>query len=292
MRILVAKSAGFCFGVKRAVRMALETAKNEKEPVYMLGDIVHNEHVVRKLDEAGIRVVDSLEQVESGILMIRAHGAIPQIYNVARAKGLKIIDATCPLVLEIHKFAKQLDDEGYTVVVIGDHGHDEVIGIAGQLESAAIISTPEEAENTFDKISRLGVVVQSTQNIKNVQKILSVLAAKCQEIKFFNTICAPTTQHQREIRSLPKENDVMIIIGSRKSANTCRLTAISKELNPSTYQVESAEDVLSEWFEGAASVGVSAGASTPDNIIQQVIEKIRKIVENAYIDDKKVFNHL
>lgn len=256
--------------------MALEAARNEEGPVYMLGDIVHNEHVVHELNEAGIRVVDSLDQVDSGTLMIRAHGAIPEIYENARGKGLKIIDATCPLVLEIHKFTRQLQEEGYTVVVIGDHGHDEVVGIAGQVETAVVLSTPGEAEKV-DKMRRIGIVVQSTQNIENVQKILATLSPKCRELKFFNTICAPTTQHQRDIRRLPKENALMIIIGSRTSANTCRLTAISKALNPATCQVESADEVRPEWFEGAASVGVSAGASTPHRIIQQVIERIQKI---------------
>lgn len=277
MKINVAKSAGFCFGVKRAVRMALEAARNEEGPVYMLGDIVHNEHVVRALNEAGIQVVDSLDQIESGTLLIRAHGTVPEIYESARKKRLKIIDATCTLVLEIHKFARQLHDQGDRVVVIGDHGHDEVIGIAGQVESAMIISSPEEAEKLGDKMARIGIVVQSTQNIENVRKIIAILAAKCRELKFFNTICAPTRRHQQEIRTLPKENDIMIIIGSFNSANTYRLTAISKELNPRTYQVESVNDVRPEWFEGASSVGISAGASTPDTIIQHVIKRIQEL---------------
>ncbi len=277
MKIHVAKSAGFCFGVKRAVRMALEATQNEEDPVYMLGNIVHNEHVVRELDETGIQVVDSFNQMESGTLLIRAHGAIPEIYETVRQKGLKIIDATCKLVLEIHKFARQLQNEGYRVIVVGDHGHDEVTGIAGQVQSAIIVASPEEAEQTLATIARIGIVVQSTQNIENVRQILAVLATKCKELKFFNTICTPTTQHQQDIRTLPQENDVMIIIGSFTSANTCRLTAISKESNPRTYQVESAENVMPDWFRGASSVGVSAGASTPDTVIQHVIKKIQEI---------------
>ncbi len=274
MNIHVAKSAGFCFGVKRAVRLALEAARHEEGPVYMLGDIVHNEQVVNELHEAGIQVVESLDQIEQGTLLIRAHGAVPELYEAARKKGLHIIDATCKLVLEIHTFARQLQQEGYQVVVIGDHGHDEVIGIAGQVESALILSAPNEAEQIEQKIKRLGVVVQSTQNIENVQSILAILAIKCRELKFFNTICAPTTQHQQEIRKLPAENDIMLIIGSFSSANTSRLTAISKKLNPRTYQVESADDVQAEWFQGVSSVGISAGASTPDVVIQQVIERM------------------
>ena len=279
MEIHVANSAGFCFGVKRAVRMALDAAKTENGPVYMLGDIVHNEHVVRELSEAGVQVIDSLEEIQSGTLLIRAHGAVPEIYETARRKGLKIIDATCSLVLEIHKIARQLQEEGYTIVIIGDHGHDEVVGIAGQVQSAIIISSPEEAEEKIDKIARIGIVVQSTQAIHNVQKIVCTLAGKCRELRFFDTICFTATNHQRDLRELPKKNDLMIIIGSYTSANTCRLTQISKELNPRTYQVESADDVMSDWFEGVNSVGVSAGASTPEGIIEEVIKKIRKIGE-------------
>lgn len=279
MEIHVARSAGFCFGVKRAVRMALEASKTEEGPVYMLGDIVHNEHVVREISDAGIQVVDSLDEVTSGTLLIRAHGARPDVYEAARKKGLKIIDATCSLVLEIHKIARQLQDDGYAIVVIGDHDHVEVVGIAGQVESAIIISSPEEAVETIEKTPRIGVVVQSTQNIDNVQSIVGVLAGKCRELRFVNTICSTTTNHQRDIRELPTENDIMIIIGSHTSANTCRLTEISKELNPRTYQVESADDVQAEWFRGVQSVGVSAGASTPDNIITSVIEKIQSITK-------------
>ncbi|PIE34595.1 4-hydroxy-3-methylbut-2-enyl diphosphate reductase [candidate division KSB3 bacterium] len=283
MQIHLANSAGFCSGVKRAVRLALETARQNDIPVYMLGDIVHNEHVVQELDRAGIQVVSSLEQIESGVLLIRAHGAVPDIYKSAQHKGLKIIDATCPLVLEIHKFARQLDEEGYRVVVIGDHGHDEVIGIAGQAASSTIVASSEEAEQALQKrASRIGVVVQSTQDITNVQKILAVLASKCRELKFFNTICAPTTKHQQEIRELPRTHDIIIIIGSYTSANTCRMTSIAKALNARTYQVESANDVRPEWFERTDSVGVSAGASTPDAVIQQVMKRIWEIDGEDY----------
>ena len=278
MNIHLAKSAGFCSGVKRAVRIALETARKEDLPVYMLGEIVHNEHVVNELDASGIRMVDSLEQIGAGILLIRAHGATPEIYEAARRKGLKIVDATCPLVLEIHEVARQLQEEGYHVVVIGDHGHDEVVGIAGQVDRATVIASPDEADGAFAHYSgRIGVVVQSTQDIENVQQILAVLASKCREIKFFNTICAPTARHQEEIRRLPHEHDVIVIIGSLTSANTCRLTTIAKTINPRAHQVESADDVRAEWFAGAQSVGISAGASTPDVVIGQVIQRIKEV---------------
>ncbi len=273
MKIHLTESAGCCFGVKRAITMALEAAASGDRPLYMLGDIVHNEHVVRQITASGIRVVDSLDQIDSGALLIRAHGAVPDQYDAAQKKGLHILDATCPLVLEIHNIARELQRDGYTIIVIGDHGHDEVVGIAGQVQTNLIVATPEDAEK-LEKISRIGVVVQSTQNIDDVQHIIGVLAGKCRELRFVNTICPATTARQRDIRRLPQEYDVVIIIGSFTSANTCRLTEISRGINPRTYQVESADDVQSIWFEGAASVGVSAGASTPDDVIQSVLEAI------------------
>ena len=276
MTIHVARSAGFCFGVKRAVRLALETAHKHAAPVYMLGEIVHNEHVVQELAAAGVRVVADLAEIAAGTLIIRAHGATPDVFAAARAKGLTIVDASCPFVLEIHALVRQLAEEGYTLVVIGDHGHDEVLGIAGQVTGATILASPAEAA-ALPRAARIGVVVQSTQNIENVQQIVALLAAQCRELKFFNTICAPTTQHQRDIRALPQTCEVMIIIGSRNSANTCRLTAIARALNPRTYHVESAAEVQPAWFAGVASVGISAGASTPEFIIQAVLQRIRAL---------------
>lgn len=256
--------------------MALEAAETEIGPVFMLGDIVHNEHVVQELDEAGIRVVNGLDEMtQGGTLLIRAHGSVPEIYEGARARGLNIVDATCPLVLDIHETAIQLHQEGYTIVIIGDHGHDEVIGIAGQVKAATVIASPKEVETKIKRLPRLGVVVQSTQDIENVQRIVYKLAGLCRELKFFNTICPPTTRHQQEIRELPLEHDVIIIIGSHNSANTCRLTSIATQLNPRTYQVQSAEELQREWFLGAQSVGVSAGASTPEVIITEVIARIQ-----------------
>lgn len=278
MDIHLTESAGFCFGVKRAVKMALDAAETNTGPVYMLGDIVHNEHVVKQINEAGIQVVNSVAQIDAGTLLIRAHGAIPEIYEEARSKGLKIIDATCPLVLEIHKIARELQQEGYAMLIIGDHDHDEVIGIAGQLHTPRVISTLDDAEQ-LERIARIGVVVQSTQDIRHVQQIIAVLAGKCRELHFVNTICPATTTRQREIRKLPQEHDVVVIIGSPSSANTCRLTEISRGINPHTYQVESAEVIQVEWFDGISSVGISAGASTPDIVIQAVLEKIKHIRE-------------
>lgn len=276
MKVNRADTAGACFGVKRAFDIAMKTAKSDRQ-VVMLGDIVHNEHVVRKIDEAGVEVMKDLDAVPQGsTLILRAHGAVPDIYDAAEARGLKIVDATCPMVFEIHDEVKVLARDGYTIVVIGDHGHDEVVGIAGQVPGTIVVSNPDEAR-LMPRKRKIGVVSQSTQNIDNVRACVAELCLKSREVRFVNTICAPTKNHQDEIRTMPYENDVMVIIGSLTSANTCRLTEISRNINPRTYQVASAAELRPEWFTGARTVGVSAGASTPDWIIDEVVEALERM---------------
>ncbi len=276
--IRVAKSAGFCFGVRDAIQIALDTAETSPEQTYMLGHIVHNEHVVDKVEKSGIQLANDVSEIPEGsTLLVRAHGAVPQVFEKAEERGLSLVNATCPLVHEIHEVALQLESEGYRVVVIGDHGHDEVNGICGHVKDPVIISNPDEVETAFPrKASKLGIVCQSTQNIENVQQVIAELITRCREMKFIDTICRPTYQHQEEIHSMPSEVDVMIIVGSFTSANTCRLTEISRKMNARTYQVESAADIRDEWFEGVSSVGVHAGASTPDELIKEVISTLHK----------------
>lgn len=277
MKITVARNSGFCFGVKRAVEMALEAAKTEDD-VIMLGDIVHNEHVIDKIDKAGVKVVDKLNGNERSTILLRAHGTVPQTYDDANAHNMNIIDATCPLVLEIHEIVRELEREGYRIIVIGDYEHDEVNGIVGQVQDAIVIDRPEHVMEKITKhYQRFGVVVQSTQNVDNAKAIIAELIPFAKELKFMDTICAPTKSYQRDIRTMPTEHDVMIIVGSFTSANTKRLAEISQSLNPKSYQVESKDDVKAEWFTGIETVGVTAGASTPDWIIQEVVEQITVI---------------
>jgi len=247
----------------------------------MLGDIVHNEHVVQRIDEAGVKVVPEVENIEEkGTLLVRAHGAGPEIYTQAREQGLKILDATCPLVHEIHQVAREMEAAGYRVIVIGDHGHDEVVGIAGQVEDAVVLSGPEEvADRVPKRLKKAGVVVQSTQNFENVRKILFELLPMVRELRYVDTICGPTKTHQRDIRDLPGRCDIMVIVGSFTSANTCRLTEISRAINPASHQVEDATGLDPGWFAGAETIGVTAGASTPDWIIEEVVKALEALPE-------------
>lgn len=277
MKISVAKSAGFCFGVREAVQTALDTASKPGPTIHMLGNIVHNEQVVDRISKSGIRVTSSIEGITEGRLLIRAHGAKKGLAEEAKKNGLEVIDATCPMVTEIHRDVEKLEAQGCEIVIIGDHEHDEVLGIASHVKGRVrIIAGREEVSQAFPRrVKRLGVVVQSTQNLENVQSIMTELVPHAREIHFLNTICEPTVQHQRDIRIMPKENDVMIIIGSRTSANTMRLMAISEKMNPKSYHVQTPRDLKREWFYEASSVGIHAGASTPDWLIEDVIEKIK-----------------
>lgn len=272
MEIHLAKSAGFCFGVKRAIEIALRTAKKNNK-VYMLGDIVHNEEVVRRIECAGIKKIKKLSPAGGEILLIRAHGAPLKVFEQAARLGYKIVDATCPMVKEIHKIAKGMEKKGYKIIVIGDKKHDEVRGIMGQLKGRAIVI--DSVKNIPKvKIKSAGVMVQSTQNIDEVKKIVGRLKKICAKIEFHNTICRPTRLKQEELKKMPLENDVMIVIGSKTSANTRRLYEIAKSLNKHSYWIVSKKEINTGWFKGVKSAGVTAGASTPDDTTYEVVKYI------------------
>mgnify|MGYP001206896898 FL=1 len=276
MKILLAKDAGYCFGVRDAVSLAYETAEKEGE-VFMLGDIVHNENVVEELEEAGVKVVNSLDKVpDNKPILFRAHGTVPDVWKESKMREMEVVDATCPLVTEIHEEVKKLHSENRKIIIIGDHGHDEVNGIKEQVENAIVVANPEEAMQ-LRKIKKAGVVSQSTQMIENVQEIINILMTKVFDLRFVNTICFPTRRNHEQIKNLSEICDIMIVIGSFTSANSKRLTELAKMRNERTFQVTSAEDLEIDWFQKSDTVGVSAGASTPDNIISEVLDKIKSI---------------
>jgi len=266
MKVLLAKDAGYCFGVRDAVNLAYETAEKEGE-VYMLGHIVHNENVVTELEKTGTKVIDDLNEVpDNKPILFRAHGTVPKIWDEAEKRGINIVDATCPLVTEIHEEVRKLAAENRRIIIIGDHGHDEVNGIMEQVQDSIVVANPGEAKR-LRKMKKAGVVSQSTQMIENVQDIINILMTKVFDLRFVNTICFPTRRNHEQIKSLAELSDIMIVIGSFTSANSKRLTELAKERNERTYQVTCANDLDSDWFQQSDTVGVSAGASTPDNII-------------------------
>ena len=276
MKITIAKDAGYCFGVRDAVNMAYDASEKFGE-VYMLGDIVHNENVIDDLSNAGATVVSKLEDIpKNKPILFRAHGTVNDVWEDAKSKNMNILDATCPLVHEIHHEVRKLYKQNRQIIVIGDHGHDEVVAISNQVPDTIVIANSEEAKK-MKKFKKAGVVSQSTQMIENVQEIISILMTKVFDLNFVNTICYPTKRNHEQIKDLSTKSDLMIIIGSFTSANSKRLTELAKQRNKNTYQVTCADDLEVQWFNDIKSVGISAGASTPDYLIEGVENRIKEI---------------
>ncbi|MDD5483511.1 MAG: 4-hydroxy-3-methylbut-2-enyl diphosphate reductase [Kiritimatiellae bacterium] len=277
--IHLAGTAGFCFGVRRAIRTALELGRSGKT-IHMLGDLVHNQDVIARLEKTGIKKISRLGRGRGKILLIRAHGAGRRLMSRARKQGYEIVDATCPMVHLIQKKVREMDRRGYRVIVLGDRYHEEVLGIAGQISRKTMIidGIGNIPWPQIKKIKKAAVVVQSTQNMDHVLPVVDALKGKIRELKFFNTICRPTRMKQAETKNLARLNDVVIVIGSRLSANTRRLFEISRALNPRAHRVESADQISPTWLQNAKTIGITAGASTPQSATRAVIERIRRLV--------------
>jgi len=278
MEVIVADNAGFCFGVKRAIKMANDTLDGAGSAVKSLGSLIHNPQVVSSFHKRGLEVVADLDQVSSDeTVVIRSHGVGPEMKDQAVRRGLKIVDTTCPFVTKAQQYAAKLIEDGYKVVMIGDRNHPEVIGVVAHTDNKAIVlDTVEEAEK-LKFIPRMGVVFQTTHAIGHVQEVVGALLKRGKEVRVFNTLCGATTSMQKTAIELAGEVEGMVIVGGRQSANTAQLTEVCRRVNPRVLQVESAEEIEDGWFTGLTRVGVSAGASTPDEVIAEVVDRITRI---------------
>lgn len=274
MKISLAEHRGFCYGVKRAVKMAEDCREMEKART--LGPIIHNPQVVKKLEKDGIIMADSLSEINEGTVIIRSHGVGPTIYNEAKAKNLNIVDATCPHVKKAQMAAHKLLEEGYNIIIIGEEEHPEVQSIFEWAEGkATVIQTVAQAIN-YTAQGKIGIVAQTTFSAKAFQEIVSVLIMKATEIKIERTICNATAQRQESAIALAKQVELMLVVGGKNSANTGRLAELCKEVCDKCYHIETVEEMKAEWFEGIAHVGVTAGASTPDWVINEVCQCLNK----------------
>jgi 4-hydroxy-3-methylbut-2-enyl diphosphate reductase len=273
VKVKVAKHAGVCYGVERALRMATEAAE-AGDSVRTLGPLIHNPQAVESLRERGIEVAGCLDEVGQGTVVIRTHGVDPAIIASARTKGLDVIDATCPFVSTAHQVAEQLKAEGYTVVIVGEADHPEVEGILAHAGGDALVV--EEVADLPEKLPsrRIGVVVQTTQSLSRLTAVVDALLPRVSELKVHNTICSATGQRQRAAEELARTVDVMVVVGGHNSGNTNRLAEICAAVNSRTHHVETADELQAAWFARAETVGVTAGASTPDEQIQGVIAAI------------------
>lgn len=275
MEVLLAEFLGFCYGVKRAIKIARENASSENNPSATLGPIIHNPQMVARLKEDGVGTINSLEEMENGTVIIRSHGVGPDIYEAAKAKKLKLVDATCPHVRRAQLAAKALVDEGYSVVIAGEKNHPEVKSIFEWTNGkATIVETVEEAKAVAPS-PKLGIVSQTTFSGENFKKIVLALIDKSQELKIERTICNATGERQKATAELAEKVDLMLVIGGKNSANTTRLYQLCKE-KCKTYHIETAEELQDQWFDKIKKIGITAGASTPDWIIKEVYVKCQK----------------
>lgn len=277
MEIFVAKSSGFCFGVKRAINIANNCASGTEDEIYTLGPIIHNPQVVKKLEEARIYAKKGLGEIDKGTVIIRSHGVRLEELNEAREKGLNIVDATCPFVKKAQELVARLSEEGYSVVVVGEKDHPEVKGLISYGTKDIWIADSPEGLKDLPRKKKIGIIAQTTLPMEKLEAVVSFCLKKASEIKVFNTICNATSIRQSESAELAAKADVMIVVGGRNSANTRRLAEVCRQIQPRTYHIEVAAELDPAWLEGASSVGVTSGASTPDWVISEVAEKISAI---------------
>ncbi len=295
MEVLLAKTAGFCFGVQRAVDTAYEHA--DEKNVYTYGQIIHNEEVVGDLSKHGVRVIESddeLHTIKDSKVIIRSHGAEKRVYDELEANGNKIIDATCPFVRKIHKIVREQCELGNTVIIIGDSRHPEVKGIMGWCTSRpVVISSEEEAEQFVqthkngdgDLAENISIVSQTTFNYRKFHNIVDIIRNKLYNVTAYKTICNATSVRQREAQEIASKVDAMIVIGGRNSSNTQKLYEISKKECENTYYIQTLVDLDLTTFESVSRVGITAGASTPNNIIKEVHGRMSETFEELLKND-------
>ena len=278
--IKTAKTAGFCFGVKRAVEKVYEQVELGKKNVYTYGPIIHNEEVVSDLEAKGVSVLENradLEAIEKGTVVIRSHGVPRDIYQLIEEKGLECVDATCPFVRKIHRIVEKESKNGCHIVIIGNDNHPEVEGIKGWCQGpVTVISTEEEAENLeiFDE-KKVCIVSQTTFNYNKFKDLVEILEKKRYDKIVLNTICSATEERQLEARQIACEADTMIVIGGRHSSNTQKLYEICRKECKNTYYIQTLVDLDTRPFQCIGCVGITAGASTPNNIIEEVQKHVR-----------------
>ena len=270
MIIRKAKTQGFCFGVAITLKKAEETvAARGDVPVTTLGHIVHNPQMVRSFEEKGLRNAHSVDEVESGTLFVRAHGLPVEVFEKAGAKGLTIVDATCPMVTKIHVQAEKLRADGYKIVVVGDPNHPEVKGTLSHVPGAWIVQEPSDVD-LLPRASKVGVVVQSTWSGAGFTEIVRKLSSKYYEVRAVNTICTDTHNRQSEAEQLATQVEVMVVVGGKTSANTKHLADLAATRGARSYHIEGPGELEPQWFDGVEVAGLMSGASTPGWLVDEV----------------------
>jgi 4-hydroxy-3-methylbut-2-enyl diphosphate reductase len=270
-KIIVAKVAGFCFGVQRAVDRVMEARLQRFGRLTSLGPIVHNNQVINRLTANGIETSADLGEVREGTVILSAHGVAPSTLAEAKAKGLDVVDVTCPFVTRVHRTAQQLVAQGYQLLLVGDADHTEVKGILGAVDGQATVVSCAEDVKALKLGRRVGIVTQTTQKAEDFAAVVAEVCKTTFDVRAYNTICNATDELQDAAVDLARQVDVVIVVGGRQSANTRRLRDICEAEGVRAYHVETHEEILEEWLADAETIGVTGGASTPDWLIEDVI---------------------
>jgi (E)-4-hydroxy-3-methyl-but-2-enyl pyrophosphate reductase len=288
MKVFLAKEVGFCFGVKRAINMTKQ-ALAENDDVFILGDLIHNRTVTAELEARGLQKVDDFEGRTTGTMVVRAHGLPAARLHAAHSAGLNIIDATCPIVRQAQDAARELERRGCQVVIIGDRNHAEIKGVLGALHHPAIVvdSLEELRQAKLDKklLRKVGVIFQTTHSFELCQQIVVELIGMAKEVQVINTICRPVRNRQLDAVDLAAEVDLMIIVGSRSSANTSELKHLCQKYNPRTIHIENADQLELDGFEGVETVGIASGLSTPPHLVEEVKARLMRDAGATIEDD-------
>lgn len=281
MEIIIASHAGFCFGVKRAIKTTYDTAEKAEGEVATLGPLIHNPQVVSRLESMGVRPIENILDFDGEALIIRSHGVPASVVKTARDAGIKLVDATCPFVKKAQEYARQLKEEGCTVVIVGDRDHPEVQGLLSYAgDSALVAADPQDLEG-IRKVPRIGIIAQTTTTFETFEKIVRQCLHKAKEIRIYNTICDATHVRQQEAQEIARRVDLMLVVGGRNSGNTTRLAELCGLTGTRTFHVETQDEIDPAWFQDVSEVGITAGASTPEWIIEMVIERLNQISEKS-----------
>ena len=288
MEVTIAKNSGLCYGVKRALRLAKETRIHKTKKVFTFGDLIHNPQVITDLEQKGIHSIDDIDMIAEGTVIIRSHGVSPKIYDSFNKKKIEIVDATCPIVKKIQKLVEALAKKEEEIIIVGNKKHPEIKGLIGYSKKKGIIIESEhQAKNLPPKKSR-AVLAQSTQDLFLFIAVVSALIERTEELKVYNTICQSTQTRQKSTSELASCVDTLFIIGGKNSSNTKKLYQISKRILPHTYFIEKADHITPVMVKGAKKIGLSGGASTPPEAIQEAVAKIKSSYKLQYLTEKRV----
>ena len=277
MKVKLAKTAGFCMGVRRAMEMVMAETNKRKGPLFTLGPLIHNTQVLDLLASKGVESIENLSGLQTGEIVIRAHGIPPQMRLAIRKTGLQIIDATCPRVARVHAIIRSHTRKGYTALIVGDRDHAEVVGLVGYSEGPVHVIQNAKDVSELPHLDRLFVVAQTTQNQQNFREVVKALKKRFPEVLVFDTICDATNERQQEVRSFAGQVDAVVVVGGYHSGNTQRLAQVSRELGLPTFHVETEKDLKKEKLSGMEVIGVTSGASTPNWMIRNVVSTIEGI---------------